>query len=222
MKNKEWISYWKKNLADTLKSHIDIDIQSHFEVKDFDIKQEYIDATHKINELIDIEEIRINKKAGIKILKNNIWVSIKETHVLIAPMVIKEKEPGFTTSNDSNPEIPFWYFAKVDRRGNLSIPTETFPIFQPELQKYLPDENIDFSLEKLEGSNKGSTSNKIEFKDYAHYIHYMENLYKETTGQEIGNINNLYHLINKSIILLPHQDILLLLELINFIENIKP
>jgi hypothetical protein len=220
MKNKEWISYWKKNLADTLKSHIDIDIQSHFEVKDFDIKLEYIDATDKINELIDTEELRINKKAGIKVLKNNIWVSIKETHVLIAPMVIKEKEPSFTPSNDSNPEIPFWYFAKVDRRGNLSIPTETFPIFQPELQKYLPDQSSDFPLKKLK--NRKASICKIEFKDYAQYIHYLENLYKETTGQEIGKINNRYHLTNNSIILLPHQDILLLLELINFIENIKP
>jgi len=90
------------------------------------------------------------------------------------------------------------------------------------LQKYLTDESTYLSFEKLEGSGKGSASKKIEFKDYAQYIHYLENLYKETTGQEIGKINNRYHLTNNSIILLPHQDILLLLELINFVENIKP
>jgi len=222
MKNKDWITYWKKNLSDTLKSHIDINTLFHFEIKNFNMKQECIYETAEINHLIDTEELRINKKSGIKIFKNNIWLSIKQTHVLIAPLVIKEKEQSLTYDNDPNLEIPFWYFAKIDRNGNLNVPDETSPIFQLEFLKYITDESPNFYLDKFEETHNKRDSEKKEFKNYAQYIHYLQNTYKDTTGQEIGNSTSRYNVINNGIVLLPHLDILLLLKLINLIENIKP
>lgn len=58
----KWLTYWKKNLSDSLNTDIDIDKSEYFEIENFKIDNQFIVEIEKVNALIDFEEKKINDK----------------------------------------------------------------------------------------------------------------------------------------------------------------
>lgn len=217
MQYKKWFTFWKKNLSDTLKPDIDIKKLNYFEIDGFDMKNNVINQSEKINKLIDIEELQRNKRKGIKSRRDENWISVDGMHVLIAPIKIKPKDENLPYLNDTNEKFPFWYFAKIDREGKLYLPDETLPVFPRKFLKPLAD---GFIFGTLESTDKIKGAKRKEFLNYGDYIQYLNTLFKQAIGQEVCNYNiSGYEVINNGLVLLPRKDILLLLESLNFIKN---
>lgn len=82
---KKWLTYWKKNLSDSLNTNIDIEQSEYFEIENFKIEDQSINDVQKVNNLIDIAEQKINDKKGIKNKESDKWIHIEHTSVIIAP-----------------------------------------------------------------------------------------------------------------------------------------
>lgn len=111
MEYKKWLTYWKKSLSDSLKADIDIDKLQHFEIESFEIDIQQIEDLSSVNNLINFEEERINKKKGVSSKDSENWVYLDEIEVLISPIKIKPTTENLVFLKDKQPKFPFWYFA---------------------------------------------------------------------------------------------------------------
>lgn len=222
MRYEKGVFFWKKNLSDTLKKHINIKKLDHFEIDDFNMMHNVINKLDEINQLIDIEEMRINNRRGLKHRQNDNWIAVKEIYILIAPIKIKPKEESFPYLKDTNEKFPFWYFAKVDRRGKLHIPKETFPVFQQKFLKPVSERHKEFVFAKSGHIDKIRAIAKKEFHDYTDYIYCLQDIFKKAVNYEIISYKAAgYEVTNNGIVLLPHKEILLRLESDKVIEKHK-
>ncbi|WP_264537940.1 AAA domain-containing protein [Flavobacterium sp. N1736] len=221
MEYKKWLTYWKKNLSDSLKNDIDLRNLKHFEIDFFDIESKMIEDLDKVNQLIDIEEQNVNKKRGITDRKSKNWVSIKDIHVLISPFKIKPATENLVYLKDKNPKFPFWYFAKLDRSGNLDIPDETFPLFQRKFLEPLADERTEFIFGSLENVDKATAIGKEKYHKYSEYIEYLKDVFKLAIEQEFDSYTTFgYETFKSGIVLLPNEDINAAIGIIQLYEKI--
>lgn len=221
MEDKKWLTYWKKSLSDSLKADIDIEKLQHFEIENFKIESQLISELEKVNKLIDFEESRINKKKGIPNKESENWISLQEIQVVISPIKIKPTTENLVMLKDKKPKFPFWFFAQIDRNGNLQIPEETFPIFQRKYLEPLADERTEFIFGSLENIDNATAIGKEEYTNYLDYIQYLKDVFKKAINQEIENYSiQGYETLNNSIILLPDEDINAAIGIIQLYEKI--
>ncbi|MCL9806934.1 AAA domain-containing protein [Flavobacterium amniphilum] len=221
MEYKKWITYWKKSLSDSLKADIDIDKLKHFEMENFEIENDFIFELQKINELIDFEETRINKKKGIINKQSENWVVLNEVEIVIAPIKIKPTTENLVFLKDPKPKYPFWFFAKLDRNGKLRIPEETFPVFQRKYLEPLADERTEFIFSSVEKIDLATAIGKEEFDNYAHYIKYLKKVFKFSIDQDIEEyFTQGYETISNAIILLPDEEMNAAIGIIQLYEKI--
>ncbi len=223
MEEKKWLMYWKKSLLDSLKADIDIEKLPHFEVENFGMQTQTqtISNVEEVNKLIDIEENRINRKKGIANRNSESWEHLIELQIVIAPIKIKSTTENLLFIKDKKPKFPFWYFAKLDRKGRLEIPEETFPIFQRKYLEPLADERTEFVFGSLENIDKVTAIGKEEYKIFSDYINYLKDVFKLAINQEIDSYSMQgYETIHNAIILLPDEEIDAAIGIIHLYEKI--
>lgn len=221
MEDKKWLNYWKKSLSDSLKADIDIDKLKHFEMEDFEMENDSIFEIQKVNELIDFEETRINKKKNIVNKQSENWVILNEIEIVIAPIKIKPTTENLVYLKDFKPKYPFWFFAKLDRNGKLRIPEETFPVFQRKYLEPLADERTEFIFTSVEKVDLATAIGKEEFDNYAHYIQYIKKVFTFSIDQDIEEYSTQgYETISNAIILLPDEEMNAAIGIIQLYEKI--
>ena len=221
MEDKKWLTYWKKNLSDSLKADIDIEKLQHFEIENFKMECQLITELEKINRLIDFEESRINKKKGISNKESESWISLNQLQIVISPIKIKPTTENLVMLRDHRPKFPFWFFAEIGRNGSLQIPEETFPIFQRKYLEPLADERTEFIFGSVENIDKATAIGKEEYTNYLDYIQYLKSVFKKAINQEIETyLIQGYETLNNAIILLPNEDINAAIGIIQLYEKI--
>jgi len=221
MEDKKWLTYWKKSLSDSLKADIDIEKLQHFEIENFKMESQLISELEKANKLIDFEESRINKKKGIPNKESENWISLNELQIVISPIKIKPTNENLIMLKDKKPKFPFWFFAQIDRNGNLQIPEETFPVFQRKYLEPLADERTEFIFGSVENIDKATAIGKEEYTNYLDYIQYLKDVFKKAINQEIESYSiQGYETLNNAIILLPDEDINAAIGIIQLYEKI--
>lgn len=221
MEDKKWLTYWKKSLSDSLKADIDIEKLEHFEIENFKIETLLIPGLEKINNLIDFEENRINKRKGISNKKSENWISINELLIVISPIKIKPTTENLVMLKDKKTKYPFWFFAIIDRNGELKVPEETFPVFQRKYLEPLADERTEFIFSSVENVDSATAIGKEEYTNYLDYIQYLKDVFKKAISQEIESYSmDGYETLNNATILLPDEEINAAIGIIQLYEKI--
>lgn len=217
----KWLTYWKKNLADSLNTNIKIEGSQHFEIEDFKIEDNYIADLKKVNTLIDFEERRINEKRGIKNRDDEDWIKIDLIFVVIAPFKLKPVSDHLVHLKDKKPKFPFWYSAYLDRNGKLYIPDEMFPLFQRQYLEPIADERTEFIFGNVEEVDLATTLGKENYSKYPEYIQYVKDIFKNVIGQELCEYQSgAYETIFNTIVLLPQEEINAAIGIIELYEKI--
>ena len=224
MEYNKWLTYWKKNLSESIKMNIDIDKldkQQYFEIENYSIDTQDIQDPIKANNLIDFQEIRINKKKGVEDKNSEKWVSISELDILISPIKIKATTENLVYLKDKKAKYPFWFYAKLNRDGSLNIPEETFPGFQRKYLEPVADEKTEFIFGSLESVDNAAAIGKEEFENYSDYISYVRNVFELTIHKEFENYTSEgYETIYNGIILVPDEEINAAIGIIQLYEKI--
>lgn len=203
----KWLNYWKKNLSDSLDTDIDIDKSFFFEIDNFNIDNKLIIEIDKVNTLIDLEEKRINEKKGIKSKENEEWIHIDHTIVFIAPFKLKPLPEHLVHLKDKKPKFPFWFSAILDRNGKLSIPEETFPLFERKYLEPLADEKNEFIFSSVENVDYTMTLGREDYTKYSEYIYYVCNVFEKATHQKLYEYySEGYETVYNGLILIPKEE----------------
>ena len=219
--NKKWLSYWKKSLSDSMKANIDVEKSEYFEIEDFDFSTSILSDISKVNKLIDFEENRANRKKGVTNKKCIKWESLKSINILIAPFKLVPIPEHLVYLKDETSKFSFWYYAILDRDGSLSIPNETFPLFQRKYLEPIADENTEYVLASVDSVDKATCIGKEKFCNYEEYIDYVQAVFKIAVGQELNSYKCTgYETVNNGIILLPDDEINAAISIINLYEKI--
>lgn len=221
MEQKKWLTYWKKSLSDSLKADIDIEKLKHFEIENFKINSQVIGQIEQVNKLIDFEEERINKKKGISNKNGENWTKLDSIQILISPFKIVSTPEHLVFLKDKKPKFPFWHYATINRRGELLIPEELFPVFQRKFLEPLADERTEFIFSTVEKVDKATSVRKEEYKSFDEYIDYIKTIFSFATDQPIDTYKTEgYTTIQNGIILLPNEDIDAAIGIIHLYEKI--
>ncbi|MEO6686896.1 MAG: AAA domain-containing protein, partial [Dyadobacter sp.] len=221
MEQKKWINYWKKSLSDSLKADIDIEKLKHFEIENFKMDSQTIESIVEVNELIDFEEERINKKKGVTDKKSKSWERLETIQILIAPVKIAPLPEHLIFLKDKKTKFPFWYYAKINRQGVLSLPEELFPVFQRKYLEPLADERTEFIFSTVEKVDKATPFRKEKYKFFQDYITYIKDVFQKAVEQTISTFSaDGYETVHHGIILLPDEDINAAAGIIQLYEKI--
>ncbi|MDP9955044.1 hypothetical protein J2X97_000681 [Epilithonimonas hungarica] len=219
----KWLTYWKKNLSDSLYTDINIDKSKsfYFEIENFNIDNKFIREIDKVNSLLDIEEKKINEKKGIKSKENEEWIYIDHTTVVIAPFKLMPLPEHLVHLKDKNPKLPFWFSAILDRNGKLSIPEDTFPLFQRKYLEPLADEKNEFIFSSVENVDHATTLGREDYKGYSEYVYNIVNVFEKAIHQKLYEYHSEgYETIYNGLILLPEEDINAAAGIIQLYEKI--
>ncbi|MDM1556108.1 AAA family ATPase [Chryseobacterium indologenes] len=204
----KWLTYWKKSLSDSLYTDIDIEKSFFFEIDNFNIDNQFIIEIDKVNTLIDLEEKRINEKKGIKSKENEEWIHVDHTVVVIAPFKLMPLPEHLVHLKDKKPKFPFWFYAILDRDGKLSIPEETFPLFQRKYLEPLADEKNEFIFGHVEDVDHATTLGREDYHSYSEYVNNVVNVFEKATSQKLHEYRSEgYETIYNGLILIPKEDI---------------
>ena len=221
MEYKKWLTYWKKSLSDSLKADINIEKLQHFEIEHFEIDTQRFSDIDNVNRLIDYKEARINKKKGALGKESKNWVALDEIQILISPIKIKPTTENLVFLKDKKPKFPFWYFAKLNRNGQLQVPEEFFPVFQRKYLEPLADEKTEFIFGTVENIDNATAIGKEEYVNYQEYIDYVKGVFELAINQEIESYKTEgYETLKNGLILLPDEDINAAIGIIQLYEKI--
>jgi len=219
--HKKWLTYWKKNLSDSLNNNIDVDNSGYFEIENFKTEDQLITELQKVNNLIDLAEQKINDKKGIKNKGSAEWICIEHTTVVIAPFKLKPLSEHLVYLKDKKPKFPFWFSAYLDRKGKLYIPEETYPLFQRKYLEPLADERTDFIFGSVENVDKAITLGQEKYKRYSEYIHNVNNVFERAINQKLTEYHSEgYETIFNAVVLLPQEDMNAAIGIIQLYEKI--
>jgi len=221
MDSKKWINYWKKGLSDSLKTDIDIKKLNYIEIEEFKVESLSIKEIELVNNLIDLEEQKINKKKGIPNKESENWEKLDNIEVLIAPFKSVPIPEHLVYLKDKGAKIPFWFYANINRVGEISLPEETFPVFLRKYLDPLADEKNDYVLSTVEKVDLASTHGKERYQDYIEYISHIKSTFQFVTGQDIENYKTEgYQTTHNAIIVVPDEDVTAAIGIIHLYEEI--
>ncbi len=221
MKYKQWLTYYKKSLSDSLQSDLDIEKHQYFEIANFKIANNRISDIEEVEKLIDYQEKKVNKEKGITDKDSEDWISLHKVQVVISPFKIKPTTEHLVYLKDKKPKFPFWFSAKLDRTGKLHIPEEIFPIFQRKFLEPIADEKTEFIFGSVDNIDKVTPLGKEEYKTYFEYIGYLEDVFKKAIHQEMESYSKRgYETIYNAIVLLPNKQVHAAIGIIKLYEKI--
>lgn len=220
MEQKKWLTYWKKSLSDSLKADINIDSLKWFEIKNFNINTDTIIELEKVNELIDFEEERINRKKGV-IKESENWAQLESIQIVIAPIKVIPIPEHLVFLKDKTSKFPFWFYATINRKGEMKIPEEIVPIFQRKYLEPLADERTEFIFSSVEMVDVASSMGKEKYDSYKDYIDNIKNIFKIAINQDLDCYKSEgYETVSNALLLVPDEDINAAVGIIHLYEKI--
>ena len=208
MNENNWLSYWKKNLSDSLNSDLDVSKFEHFTVQKFDINSTSVTNLKEVNKLIDIEEKRVNNAKGITLINSDNWQEIHTIQILISPFLLQPIPEHQVYTGDDSIKRPFWFYAQIDRKGDLSIPEELFPVIQRRYLEPVADERTAFVFSSMERVDNATA---VSFTNNTVYLEYLESINQvfEFVAEQplISYKADSHNTVYDAIILLPNEEI---------------
>ena len=188
---KNWLQYYKNSLSDSENLAIDITkIKNLFHQNSSDLSNALIN-NKQANELIDVEERRINRLKGITKKNSNKWHKVEETKILISPFHLLYQTEN--TNYKQRPIHPFWIVATLNRSGQLTAPKDLFPLIVRNYLTPIADVKNDFIFSSidtvLEAKNIDSPEpdNEDEITPWNAYFDYINNVFSEITYSNLYN-----------------------------------
>ena len=192
MKNeKNWLQYYKNSLSDSENLAIDISkIKNLFHQQSSDLSNALIN-TKQANELLDVEERRINRLKGITKKDSNKWYKVEETKILISPFHLEYQtdNPKFKQRHIH----PFWIVAVVNRSGQLSAPKELFPLIVRNYLTPVADVKNDFIFSEIDTilDAKDLEAPETEYEEdtvsWGEYWDYINDIFSAITNSNLNN-----------------------------------
>ncbi|OCK42150.1 hypothetical protein BA195_11015 [Tenacibaculum soleae] len=189
---KNWLQYYKNSLSDSENLAIDIaKIKNLFHQNSTDLSNALIN-TKQANELLDVEERRINRLKGITKKDSNKWHKVEETKILIAPFYLE-----YQTDNPAykRPIHPFWITAVVNRSGQLSAPKDIFPLIVRNYLTPIADVKNDFIFAAIDTilDAKEMEAPEAEYEDetipWNEYWDYINHIFSAITHHNLYSYN---------------------------------
>ncbi|RAJ81891.1 AAA domain-containing protein [Chitinophaga dinghuensis] len=206
---------------DALSIDIDIEKLKYFELEHFHIHSTEILQTDLVNKLIDAEEQRVNKKKGVSIRDSENWTTLESAIVLIAPFKLMPLPERTIFLRDKKSKFPFWYYARLNRNGTLSLPEDFFPLFQRKYLEPLADEKTEFIFSTVEKVDAAAATGKEAYRNFTDYIQYIENVFKLVVDQTIENyVTEGFATVTNGLILLPDEEMAAAISIIELYEKI--
>ena len=192
MKNeKNWLQYYKNSLSDSENLAIDISkIKNLFHQQSSDLSNALINSK-QANELLDVEERRINRLKGITKKDNNNWYKVEETKILISPFHLEYQTDS--TTYKQRPIHPFWIVAVVNRSGQLSAPKELFPLIVRNYLTPVADVKNDFIFSEIDTilDAKDLEAPETEYEEdvvsWGEYWDYINDIFSAITNSNLNN-----------------------------------
>ncbi|WP_233900912.1 DEAD/DEAH box helicase [Tenacibaculum piscium] len=188
---KNWLQYYKNSLSDSENLAIDISkIKNLFHQKTADLSNGIINSK-QANELLDIEERRINRLKGITKKEHPTWFKLQQTSVLFSLFNL-EYQTDYQTEKKRIIH-PFWIIATVNRSGELSAPKELFPLIVRNYLTPIADIKNDFifseidtilNAQDIETPEPTYEDEQISWDDYWTYIH---QIFTQITGNTLNH-----------------------------------
>lgn len=216
----KWIKYYKKSILDGLRREIKLSGTSTRYVQDFDIEKTQI-SVEDANWFVDKVEVRLNRKNGITQTTNPKWESVSETTVLISPFYLQQiPTDGYPFAAVN--QRPFYYLVNVNRAGKLSMPEETFPIFQRRFLEPVATGMGELVLSTTDLVDEAMTlSGLSEHDGYEEYIMYLTRIFSKVTDQEITEYtSDGFQRVNHAALVLPEEDIYAAMSIVSLYEGL--
>ncbi|MCF2874991.1 MULTISPECIES: DEAD/DEAH box helicase [unclassified Tenacibaculum] len=186
---KNWLQYYKNSLFDSENLAIDIaKIKNLFHQNSSDLSNALINSK-QVNELLDVEERRINRLRGVTKKDNPKWHQVEETKILIAPFHL--------TYQTENPKYknrtihPFWITVVANRSGQLSAPKEIFPLIVRNYLTPMADVKNDFIFSSIDTilDAKNIEEPEPEYEDepvaWDEYWDYINEVFLDVTNHNL-------------------------------------
>lgn len=220
---KKWISYYKRNLSDSLKADINVSSMPSFEEKKFDINDFFLKNTDRLNSFFDHEEEKINRSLGITKKDSEEWQTIHEINVMIAPFYLYKKIDPLVPPKPWDRIYPFWYLATVNRDAKLGIPEQTFPHFQRRFLEPFADDKKSFVFSSMDAIDNLAGIRLFEDSTYDDYLEHIGKIFKEATRYSIHSYETSeYSRHNIATVVLPDEKIgasIYIIDLYNKLEK---
>ncbi|MCG8894211.1 hypothetical protein G1K97_08230 [Tenacibaculum finnmarkense] len=196
MKNeKTWLQYYKNSLSDSENLAIDIDkIKNLFQQETTDLSNAIIN-TKQANELLDIEERRINRIKGIRKKDDPKWYKVAQTKIVLSPFHLTYQTDNSNDNLKHKPKdiYPFWIIATVNRSGELKAPKELFPLIVRNYLTPIADIKNDFIFSEIDTvlDAKDLQVPQADYEDetvsWAEYWAYINDVFSQITTNSLQN-----------------------------------
>lgn len=185
---KQWLSYWRKSLLDSLKAEIDLDKYTvKIQIPNFSVFSDKLtDCLADVNKLIDAEEKRINQKQYRRTPQDPDWVRLNEVSVLIAPFRLNPLPQRQSFVHGRKSLYPFWYPAILGRDGGLSIPPEVLPFIPRAVLTPIADERTEYIIGDTEVMDRACAVGDIKFENYKDYIGHILGIFQRVTDVDMS------------------------------------
>jgi len=217
----KWLEYWKKSLKDSLIRDVEIEKCEYFESENYDFQDSINSKLSEANKLIDFEEKRINKKEGITNKNSSEWIILEQIQILISPFKLHPRINTSAYLNNQKPLFPYWFVAILNRKGELSVPDEIYPIIPRKFLDPLADEKYEYIFSSVDKVDEKVTLGTNQYNSFSEYTDYLKNVFFEITDEKIENykVNN-FQTVYNSIFLLPEEDINAAISIIKLYEKL--
>ena len=121
-----FLRYWRNTLADSARVEVDLNKVNHQKDCQLNLEAGSMELS-QAEKLIDKEELELNRQKGIEDRKDPNWQKIFEIRVLISVFSVYPLPEYAILTGEQGPFYPFWINANLNRKGELSIPEDTFP-----------------------------------------------------------------------------------------------
>jgi len=207
MNNKQWINYWKYNLADSLRAAIDMDKQDHFEVEGLDVFMPRIDDLGLVNGLIDKEEKRRNAQRHVYSPESEKWMPLEEVEVLVAPLRLAPLPEHGAFTGVRTPVFPFWYYVTLDREGALRVPSVTFPVIPRKYLAPYADDRVEFTFSTVEEVDEAMAREPLRFDSWTAYVEYLVGLFETLSGSSLAQFEvEGFATVRDGVVLMPDEE----------------
>lgn len=182
---KQWLSYWKKSLLDSMKAEIDLEkYKIKIQIPDFSASSDKLTNHKEVNLFIDAQEQRINKRKHLNPTDPE-WLHLEEVPVLISPFRLNPLLQRQSFVRERKSIYPFWYPALLNRSGKLNIPSEILPFIPRCYLTPIVDEKIEYIIGDTTIMDRACAVGEIRFDNYVAYIEHISHIFEQVAGSDM-------------------------------------
>jgi hypothetical protein len=179
-----FLRYWRNTLADSARDVVDLARVFHIKNCEVNMNDGSFPLVQALK-LIDKVEIEINKQKGIEDPKDPDWQKIFEIRILISLFSVYPRPEYTLHTGEEGAFYPFWINANLNRKGNLSIPEDSFPYIPRVYLEPQVNEKVNFIFSGVDKVDDVFTKT-FNGENWPAYWKYTQSTFSELTGQAIS------------------------------------